>query len=114
MRKVPFAIFCIIMVVIAVNLALFVYSIAGEAEEAETPALLGDVIDPPLPLTDFTLTTTEGETFTLSEQKDKITLIYFGYLTCPDFCPAALGKLSKIYTELGEGCGKRRGNFRDS
>lgn len=48
---------------------------------------------------DFTLTSVNGEV-KLSDFKDKLTLVYFGYTYCPDICPTNLGNLSVAYRNL--------------
>ena len=48
---------------------------------------------------DFTLTGINGEQ-SLSDFKDKLVLIYFGYTYCPDICPTNLGNLSVAYREF--------------
>lgn len=63
-------------------------------------------IEPPLPLEDFTLTTSEGESFQLSQMRGKTLLIYFGYLTCPDICPTSMATMMRAYRELGEDADK--------
>jgi protein SCO1/2 len=37
---------------------------------------------------------------TLESFKGKATLLYFGFTTCPDICPLALNKLSKVLDKL--------------
>lgn len=64
--------------------------------------LRGAVLDPPRMLDDFSLMATTGEPFTLSEHRGEIILLYFGYRTCPDFCPTTFATLKRIYEELGE------------
>jgi protein SCO1/2 len=54
-----------------------------------------------MPLEDFTLPSTTGE-FSLSDQRGKVVLIYFGYMTCPDYCPATLADLQRVMRDLGE------------
>lgn len=48
---------------------------------------------------DFTLTSINGQE-RLSDFKDKLVLIYFGYTFCPDICPTNLGNLSMAYQTL--------------
>jgi len=48
---------------------------------------------------DFTLTSIHGEQ-SLSDFKNKLVLIYFGYTYCPDICPTNLGNLSVAYTQF--------------
>ena len=44
--------------------------------------LEGAVIAPPRELDDFSVMSTEGEPFTLSEHQGEVILIYFGYRAC--------------------------------
>jgi protein SCO1/2 len=55
---------------------------------------------------DFQLTDHDGKPFTLSSQRGKVVLIFFGYSSCPDACPTTLSKLSTAVRKLGED-GKR-------
>lgn len=60
----------------------------------------GAVFDPPRMLTDFTLKSTDGTDFTLSQHKGQTILLYFGYRSCPDFCPTTFAELNQIYAAL--------------
>lgn len=63
----------------------------------------GSAIGTPAPQAlDFELQRPDGSAFVLSEQKGKVVLIYLGYLNCPDYCPATMGKYQQIAEELGE------------
>jgi protein SCO1/2 len=62
----------------------------------------GTTINPPLPLTDFTLQTANEEVFRLSEQRGKIILLFFGYTSCPDVCPVTLATFKQVYNNLEE------------
>jgi len=64
--------------------------------------LRGSRIDPPLPAADFELAGVDGQPFRMSDQRGKITLIFFGYTTCPDICPATLSEMKQIRKRLGE------------
>jgi protein SCO1/2 len=48
------------------------------------------------------LTKSNGETFRLSEQKEKIVLLFFGYTSCPDVCPTTLAELNQVMEKLGD------------
>lgn len=63
----------------------------------------GVLIDPPAHAYDFSLTDQNGQVFTLSEQRGKINLIFFGYTNCPDICPTTLAMFQKIKADLGDG-----------
>ena len=62
----------------------------------------GTVIDPPLPVEDFVLQTGNNESFRLSEQSGKITLLFFGYTNCPDVCPTTFAEFKQVYKKLGD------------
>ncbi len=73
--------------------------------ENDAPAWTADLLSEPLALdadADFSLTTTAGQPFTLSAQTDKITVLYFGFTTCPDICPLTLHELNRAYQSLEE------------
>jgi protein SCO1/2 len=60
----------------------------------------GTAYGDPLPAAyDFSLTNAKGGTFQLSENKGRITLLFFGYTYCPDVCPTTLAELKQA-TEL--------------
>ncbi|HEY3779388.1 MAG TPA: SCO family protein [Rhizomicrobium sp.] len=71
-------------------LAALVAFIAS-AGSASTPAIEGR----------FTLTTLDGRTVTNLDYRGKWLLVYFGYTSCPDVCPATLTELGQALKELG-------------
>jgi protein SCO1/2 len=48
----------------------------------------------------FNLTDEQGHVFNNAQLKDKWSLIFFGYTSCPDVCPITLQNLNFIYDEL--------------
>ena len=50
---------------------------------------------------DFTLTDHDGRRFELRRLRGKVVLLYFGYATCTEACPAMLTKVSSVYRMLG-------------
>ena len=48
----------------------------------------------------FELQGANHKTVKFSDFKDKIVLIYFGYLTCPDVCPTTLYKIANVFSKL--------------
>lgn len=48
---------------------------------------------------DFSLMSHKGET-SLSDFKDKVVLIFFGYTYCPDVCPTSLARLGEAFKTL--------------
>jgi protein SCO1/2 len=77
-------------------------SIQGNLGLTYADDLLGSVISPPRELADFTLPSSDDTDYTLSEHAGKIQLVYFGYMTCPDVCPATLADILRAYREVGE------------
>ncbi len=54
------------------------------------------------PSRDFTLVNQEGHPFQLKDHRNKVVLLFFGYLTCPDVCPTMLSKLTRVYKLLNQ------------
>ncbi|HSK91025.1 MAG TPA: SCO family protein [Euzebyales bacterium] len=62
---------------------------------------VGRELDPPLVTPRFVLTDTAGETFDFArDATHPVTLMYFGYTSCPDVCPAHMAAISKALSEL--------------
>lgn len=69
-------------------------------DHEEGPALTkGDALNPS---GDFTLRDQDGQPFHLRDHRGKAVLLFFGYLSCPDICPATLSKLARVYALLGD------------
>ena len=54
----------------------------------------------PQPVADFTLTAHTGQEASLSDFRDQIALVYFGYTYCPDVCPGTLAELAGAMDSL--------------
>lgn len=62
----------------------------------------GTVYDPVIPAADFTGTNWDGTPFRLSDLRDKVVLLFFGYTSCPDVCPTNLADMKAVKARLGE------------
>jgi len=62
----------------------------------------GSIIEPPVPAADFTLTNQDGQSASLSELRGKYLLIFFGFTSCLDECPATMAILSQVRNGLDE------------
>lgn len=49
-----------------------------------------------------TYRTTINDSFNNDSLKDHITLVFFGYASCPDFCPDTLAKMNKVFKTVSE------------
>jgi len=57
---------------------------------------------PPGPaLSDFSLIDYDGRPRSLADYRNQVVVIYFGYVHCPDACPAELFKLDQVMKLLG-------------
>ncbi|MEL4439355.1 SCO family protein [Shewanella algae] len=56
----------------------------------------------PRPLQPFELQDQNGHLFDNDKLKQKWSLIFAGYTSCPDVCPTTLGKLSAVYPKLAQ------------
>lgn len=54
---------------------------------------------------DFELMRSNDEVFRLSDQRDKIVLLFFGYTSCPDVCPTTLAELNLALNQIPEKAG---------
>ncbi len=63
--------------------------------------------DEPLPVHDgvggeFAAASSLGREVRLSEFRGKVVLLFFGYTSCPDICPATLAHLKSVVRRLGD------------
>ncbi len=55
----------------------------------------------PVEMPDVVLTDTDGRPYDLrAEQEGRVTLLYFGYLSCPDACPIHMAVLGGTFEQL--------------
>lgn len=74
----------------------------GSLAPSYTRDLMGSAVTPPREVMDFTFPSTTGEDFTLSSQRGKLVMMYFGYMTCPDVCPTTMADMMRAYRDVGE------------
>jgi protein SCO1/2 len=56
----------------------------------------------PQPAADFELEASNGRSIRLSDQRGQVTLLFFGYTSCPDICPTTLADANQVLKELGD------------
>jgi len=64
------------------------------------PRYNGTVLEPPRPVPDVPLTAHTGRPVSLHDLRGRVLLIYFGYTSCPDACPATMIELAAAVEEL--------------
>jgi protein SCO1 len=69
------------------------------------PSLRGSVINPPWTAPEISLRDHHGQPFTLTSQKGKVVLLYFGYVNCPDECPLTMAHVKLARESLGDRAG---------
>lgn len=73
-----------------------------EASPAAPDVYLGDVVDPPLQVQDFTLPSSTGAPLSLSDLDGQWRVMFIGYMRCPDFCPTTLAEYRRVKALLGD------------
>ena len=74
-------------------------SSSGDDEEGYRAAQTHD----PYPVADTPLTDTDGQPYSLTEDTDKpVTLVFFGYSSCPDICQVVMANIASALTRLDE------------
>ncbi len=90
-----------------VALIAIVVLIAGgiiywSTNQSEAYQFNGGEISPPAAAPALELSDQNGEAFTIAQDEGNVSLIYFGYTTCPDLCPTTLNDFAIVKEELGE------------
>ena len=68
---------------------------------SEAPKANGIVFDDPQQISDFQLVDHKGVNFDISRLQNHWSLIYFGFTSCPDYCPMTLAQFAQVNEELG-------------
>lgn len=69
--------------------------------DVSTDQLQGVAAEPPQPRPSFVLTDTEGQSFDFAARTGgEATLLYFGYVNCPDICPVHLAQIAEVFDQL--------------
>lgn len=80
-----------------------VLTLAACQSAVSTGDLQGVAIDNPTEKGSFVLTDTDGESYDFAAStEDKLTLLYFGYLQCPDICPVHLAQIAEVLGQDAE------------
>jgi protein SCO1 len=88
------------LVLVVVGLAVGLALIGGWAF-SQPYQMHGSVIDPLQPAPDFSL----GD-YHLGSEQGKVVVLFFGYTSCADVCPATLNEMKQILNRLGDQAGR--------
>jgi protein SCO1 len=66
----------------------------------------GTILQSPQPAYNFTLAGPQDKPVSLTDFKGKVVLLFFGYTSCPDVCPATMQKLRDTRKLLGKNADK--------
>ncbi|GHG02303.1 electron transporter [Deinococcus piscis] len=69
-------------------------------KKADPQLQYGTALDEPKPLPAVALLDDRGQAATLSDSRGKLRLMFYGFVRCPDVCPATLSVLSDTYKGL--------------
>ena len=91
----------------AVACLVFAVMSARDGDDSSQPVetdlgLAGTVLGRSTPRPEFTLTTTDGRDYDFAQETSgKLTLLFFGYTSCPDVCPIHLATLTGALEQPG-------------
>ncbi|MGL4608511.1 MAG: SCO family protein [Trueperaceae bacterium] len=63
--------------------------------------LSGTEFQQPVDISNIRLQTPRGD-FQFSALQDKVVVVFFGFVRCPDVCPLTMTRLAEIYRNIGE------------
>jgi protein SCO1 len=82
---------------LACSSALLALPGCGVSAESGGSAYRGVTLTPAIPRPSFTLTDTHGQPFDFRAKTDStVTLLFFGYLNCPDVCPVHMTNIAAV------------------
>lgn len=93
---------------IAVVLLLAAVGVALAFGSRSAPAFHGRLLEPLRAAPELALLDQYGEPFRLADHRGEAVLLFFGYTTCPDVCPATLGTFAQVKKDLGNDAGRVR------
>jgi protein SCO1/2 len=91
-------------VAVAAAAALFLQGCASEPPQrrADAARLMGELMSGRHPVGGrFTLSDPGGRRVALADFRGRLVLVYFGFVSCPDVCPADLAFIAQALRELG-------------
>jgi protein SCO1/2 len=89
--------------VVALLAALCLALTACGGDSSASGELHGTLLDPPFEVSSTPLTDTSGTPYALTTDTDKpLTIVFFGYVHCPDICQTVMASLATAMTRLDD------------
>ena len=83
--------------IVALAMVVVIWRQSGGQQEQAATTPLGTIGGP------FTLAGTDGKPFPSAKLNGKPAAMFFGFTHCPDVCPTAIARLTKLRKQLGQG-----------
>lgn len=87
---------------LAAAVALFVGQLVYHVKYADTVSEFTQVYESPREVKPFNLVDQNQQSFTKASLNGKWSLVFLGYLSCPDICPMTMAKLANLLPKLNE------------
>ena len=88
---------------VALLAALSLALTACGGDSSASSELHGTQLDPPFEVSSTPLTDTSGTPYSLTADTDKpLTIVFFGYVHCPDICQTVMASLASAMTRLDD------------
>jgi protein SCO1 len=88
---------------VALLAALCLALTACGGDSGASSELHGTLLDPPFEVSSTPLTDTSGTPYSLAADTDKpLTIVFFGYVHCPDICQTVMASLASAMTRLDD------------
>lgn len=91
------------LLIAAVGLgALILGGVLYQQQDTKVYSKQIQVYQPTRSIQPFELEDQQGESFTKQQLQGKWSLVFLGYLSCPDICPMTMAKLSRLIPKMNE------------
>lgn len=83
-------------------LSIIVFLLVSTSCSAFGPSFKGEMVEPPKPAPEISLTDQNGNPFQLSAMQGKVVLVFFGFTNCVDECPLTMAHIKQALGILGD------------
>ncbi len=90
------------LIYVGIGILVLLVGVAAVFVITNKPSFRGSLISPAWTAPEIKLTDHNGKPFTLSDQRGKVVLLYFGYVNCPSECPLTMAHLKLARESLGD------------